>query len=120
MSLADMLYRVMSLEPVVAAKHSIETGTMRLFEQRFAKESVIELDENYDGVIIYQTENSSNFQCDKPIITVTAGDTSDLKLALNEVIAIRDILESNPKVTGRLGGSQRTRRKTCISRNSSR
>ena len=99
MSLADMLYRVMSLEPVVAAKHSIETGTMRLFEQRFAKESVIELDENYDGVIIYQTENSSNFQCDKPIITVTAGDTSDLKLALNEVIAIRDILESNPKVT---------------------
>ena len=98
-SLADMLDSVMNLEPVVAAKHSIKTGTMRLFERRFTAKSNIILDESYDGVIIYLTDDSEKIECDKPVIIVTATDTSELRLAVIEVNAIRSILEEDKDVT---------------------
>ena len=98
--LSVILYDVMNLEPIVAARHSIKTGTMRIFERRFAAESQIKLDENYDGVIIYNTNSSADFTCDKPIITVTADNTSDLQDAAVEVAAIRDILGNSTDVGG--------------------
>ncbi len=96
--LADMLQEVISLEPVVAAKHSIKTGTMRLFERSFTITPQINLDDSYDGIIIHNTGNSVQFKCDKPVVTVTAGDTSDLKHAAIEVMAIRDILNNSEDV----------------------
>ncbi len=96
-SLADMLQEVMNLEPVVAAKHNIETGTMRLFAQRFTV-APHELDESYDGVIIYNLEDAPMPKFDKPVITVTAGDKSELKHAAVEVVAIRDILNNSNDV----------------------
>ena len=96
--LPEMLRDVMGLEPIVAARHSIKTGIMRIFERRFTTESQIKLDENYDGVIVYKTDSSVNPTCDKPVITVTTDNTSDLRHAVIEVITIRDILESNKDV----------------------
>ena len=98
LALFEILDKVMNIEPIVAAKHSIKTGTMRLFDRRFNTKSHITLDENYDGVIVYGTSDSSYPTCDKPVITVTAGDTNDLRHAAVQVIAIREILETDEDV----------------------
>ncbi len=98
-ALSDMLHNVMNLEPVVAAKHSIETGTMRIFERQFASKSDMTLNESYDGVIMYNTSNHKTMEFDRPLITVDATDTSELHQAAIEVMAIRDILNDDKDVT---------------------
>ena len=95
-SLPNLLKDTIKLEPVVAAKHSIETGTMRLFKQLFTFDGY--LNENYDGIIIYNSSDSLPAH-DKPIITVNASDTNDLRLAAIEVTAIQNILDSDEDVT---------------------
>ena len=97
-SLAEMLHNMMNLEPIVAAKHSIETGTMRIFERKFIAQSPIILDESYDGVIIYLTDNAAKFECDKPVITVSSKNTVDLRSAVIDVIAIRTILDDDKEI----------------------
>ena len=95
--LATLLEGSIRLEPVVAAKHSIETGTMRLFERRFTKPDDVQ-DERYDGTILYVTDDSRTPSSDKPLVTVTTGDTTELRFAAIEVSAIRGILNSDEEV----------------------
>ena len=109
-SLFGLLDKVVALEPVVAARHSIKNGIMRLFEKRFRLEPSDVIDENFDGVILYDTyitEGKISESLDgpkmysdivqltfheKPVIKVTPRDTTNLKLAAIEVAAIQDIL----------------------------
>ena len=56
--LSELLKSTIHMEPVVAAKHGIETGTMRLFERRFESTSNHAQDGTYDGVIIYVSDNA--------------------------------------------------------------
>ena len=96
-TLTQMLQSVVDLEPVVAAKHNIKYGTMRLYDRQFAS-TEITLDD-YDGVIVYDTDNSTDITCNKPLIIVTPKDTSELLRVAIEVMAIRDILENEQDVT---------------------
>ena len=95
-SLPNLLKDAINLEPVVAAKHSIETGTMRLFKQLFTFDGY--LNENYDGIILYNSSDNVPIH-DKPMIIVNTSDTTDLRLAAIEVIAIQNILDSDEDVT---------------------
>ena len=88
----------MNLKPIIAAKHSMETGTMRLFEQRFTFESPLKLDTNYDGAILYLADNYTIPQCEKPLIQVNTSNLTDLQHAVIEVVAVRDILENDKDV----------------------
>ena len=97
-SLAQMLEDVLNIEPVVAAKHHIKYGTMRLFGRQFVTKSEIILHDNYDGIIIYKTDDSAIPICDKPVVIVTPKNTSDLRHAAIEVTAIQDILNNNSDV----------------------
>ena len=112
-SLFGLLKMMIAPEPIVAARHSIKTGTMRLFERRFTNP---EDTESFDGTIRYNADITSSKMTedladpkiytdvtilpthDKPIITVTAGDTTELKFAAVEVAAIRDILNSEEDI----------------------
>lgn len=97
LSLAELLKNTISVEPVVAAKHGIETGTMRLFGRRFEPSG--EGDESYDGTILYKTDETIPMQSSKkPVITVTASNATELRLAAIEVFAIRDILDSDDDI----------------------
>ena len=98
--LSSLLVETVQLVPVVAAKHSMRTGTMRLFESRLELKPNTHLDGNYDGVVLYITDPSKQIpQIDKPVVIVRPGDTSVLRLAAIEVRAIQDILESDDVVT---------------------
>ena len=97
-SLSRLLMETIHLEPIVAAKHSIKTGTMRLFERGFALQPEDVSNENHDGVILYRLDDSALPASEKPIITVTASDTADLRTAATEVCAIRDMLKSDDDV----------------------
>ena len=99
LSLTQMLQDVINLEPVVAAKHNIKYGTMRIFQRQFVTAPEITLDDTYDGVIAYNTGNVQKITSNKPVIIVTPNNTSDIRHAAIEVIAIRDILENSKDVT---------------------
>lgn len=98
-SLLTLLGEVIQLEPVIAAKHSIETGAVRRFERRFTLKYSDIISEDYDGVILYKTDESNTLQNQKPVITVYTGDTTDLRLAAVDVSAIQDMLKSDDEVT---------------------
>ncbi len=91
-----LLQKAIKLEPIVAAKHGIRTGTMRIFDRRF--ESYNDTVGNFDGIILYCTDENIS-ECEKPTITVIAPDTTELRIAAIEVIAMRDILESEKDLT---------------------
>ena len=97
--LPGLLRDTISLGPVVAAKHGIETGTMRLFERRFDLGPGYVQGGDYDGVILYAEGDPTPQTGKKPVITVTAGSTEELRSAAIEVAAIRDILHSDDEVT---------------------
>ena len=98
-SLTDMLSDSMVLDPIIAARHSITKGTMRIFERHFTNESsIITLDAGSDGVVIYTVGNSTVPECKKPIITVSAKNTDNLKRAVTEVLTLKNILNEDNDV----------------------
>ena len=98
-SLSELLVKTVSMEPVVAAKHGIKTGTMRLFERRFVLKPGYVPDESYDGMILYVSDGYEFASHERPLVTVRAGDTTELRFAAIEAAAIRDMLESDDDIT---------------------
>lgn len=103
-SLAEMLTDAMTLYPIVAAKHSISTGTTRVFERRFADSEegiTAEPGPGYDGAVTYVTDNvkrSMKRVSKKPTIVVYSDDLEGIREAATEYAAIQDLLTSNPEV----------------------
>ena len=81
----------MTPEPVVAARHGIETGTVRIFKCTFDAENVDF--ENYDGVVIYGDSLTPMLEYDKPVAVSRCGDTSSLRAAAVEVFALRNVMK---------------------------
>ena len=103
-SLADMLNRFMPLNPVVAARHSRETGTVRVFERRFADPGRGEWAEpavGRDGAVTYVTGKPERAESppERPVLAVKAGDLGPLRAAAVERAAIHDVLEDKPEIT---------------------
>lgn len=94
MPLYDLLRNAFKPEPVVAARHSMVSGTMRLFERRFLLKPGDTIGNEFDGTILY-SDDMMPISSIKPVIVISAGDSADLKSAAEEVVAIRDILESD-------------------------
>ena len=101
--LADMLNKFMPLDPVVAARHSRKTGTVRVFERRFADRGQGEWaePEGRDGAITYVTGKPERSESPprRPVLAVEAADLGPLRAAAIEAASIRDVLESKPEIT---------------------
>ena len=102
--LADMLNKFMPLDPVVAAKHSRKTGTVRVFERRFADRGQgewAEPAEGRDGAITYVTGAPERGESPprRPVLAVEAADLEPLRAAAIEAASIHDVLESQPEIT---------------------
>ena len=102
-SLTDMLGSVMALDPVVAAKHAIEMGTMRVFERRFSDPddgAYAEPSDGYDGAITYVMGRVPGAQdaTVRPVIAAGAGNLKPLHKAVIEAASIRDVLAGSPEI----------------------
>ena len=82
-----MMRAAMEPDPVVAARHGMETGTMRIFGGAFEPGDVGE----HDGAVVYGTEDTEVPESDRPVL-VARGDASGLAGAAAEVAALRAVL----------------------------
>ena len=92
MRYAELMRAAINPEPVVAARHGIKTGTMRIFKRLFEGEE-IDIGEEYDGAIIYGTKGTAVPPCDKPVLVARSNDVSGLTEAAAEVLALRSVLD---------------------------
>lgn len=102
-SLAYMLNKAMPLNPVVAARHLHVTGTIRVFERRFAdpgQGEAAEPVEGRDGAITYVTgaPQSLDSEPDRPVLAVGPSNIGPLREAAIEAASIRDVLEERPEI----------------------
>jgi len=104
-SLTGMLEQVMPLDPIVAAKHAIETGTTRIFERRFMDPdhaAQLEPKVEYDGMVAYITGKIHKLpqtgELAKPVILVEPENLEPLREAAVEAASIRDVLDRNPEI----------------------
>ena len=74
-------------DPVVAAKHGMETGTVRIFDGSFE----LEVANMHDGAMVYGTVNTDIPESDRPVL-VARRDVSKLVGAAAEVVALRSVL----------------------------
>jgi len=104
--LAEMLTAVSPREPILAARHGIKTGTMRMFEQIFLvdnKKTIDVSNHDYDGVVAYMTECERDLPKiitgSRPVILVRPSHSLDtIQEIVSETIAMKEMLETDEKV----------------------
>ena len=89
----DVIKSAMGPEPVVAARHGIETGTVRIFKCVFDAKNVDFGD--YDGVVVYGDNDTPMLEYDKPVSVAQCSDTSLLRVAAIEVSALRSVIKDD-------------------------
>ena len=104
-SLADMLNRAAKPDPAVAARHAMDTGTVRIFEMRFADADGEEFagpQDGYDGAVVCLTgalPKKPKTSAQRPVVLVEASGTDALRKAAVEASAVRDVLEGSADVS---------------------
>lgn len=89
-----LMETAMDPEPVIAARHGIKTGTLRVFRPLFdiPREGV---GREYDGAAIYGTVDTAAPTSEKPVIVSRCKDISGLVEAAAEVAALRAVLKED-------------------------
>ena len=90
----DLMKAAMNPEPVIAAKHGIKTGTMRIFASLFDMPGGGPGPE-YDGAVIYGTDGMAVPESEKPVLVSRCSDVSDLTCAAVEVAALRAAIQDD-------------------------
>ena len=90
---ARLLSGAITMEPVIASRHGIRTGTMRIFQQVFDLE---EFDSSQDGAILYGNDGSEPYWNGKPVI-IASIDSGRIASHVLDIRAMRDLL-SEPDV----------------------
>jgi len=100
---ASVLSDVMPLSPIVAARHSQQTGTLRVFERRWIDPTSDLLEplsssDRHDGLLLYvlgpnaPKEALTRSWDDRPLVFLTTTDASGVISASREVEAINEVL----------------------------
>ena len=107
MPLAHTLALVSPLEPMMAARHGIKTGTMRMFGRRFLGDGIDEdaSGQDHDGVIMYMTDRSAGLPpvsagALPTIVVRPTVDMEDVRSVALETAAIREMLETDDAIKG--------------------
>ena len=90
---AKLLSGAITMEPVIASRHGIRTGTMRIFQQVFDLE---EFDSSQDGAILYGNDETELYRNGKPVITASI-DSGRIASHVLDIRAMRDLL-SEPDI----------------------
>ncbi|MXY61492.1 MAG: hypothetical protein F4Y82_05215 [Cenarchaeum sp. SB0665_bin_23] len=94
MSYPNLMKKAMSPEPIIAARHGMETGTMRIFESLFEIPSD-DIGMEYDGAIIYGTTDMATPKYEKPILVSKCKDVSGMVDAAAKVVTLRAVLNDD-------------------------
>ncbi|MBF0349662.1 MAG: hypothetical protein HQM11_01445 [SAR324 cluster bacterium] len=109
-SVATLLGRYCPLSPLVAQRHSYETGTLRYFERHYAdKDSNLEKIKchapNSDGIVIYwigKIEAIKDFPTatvdGKPVLVITTDRYESLENTCYEFVALRQVEAKSPQL----------------------
>ena len=125
MPATELLRATLPLDPVVAARHALQTGTTRIFERVFAGgagASSVQPGPGFDGAIVYLVDEERGAEegraveaprgtaaagLDKggavgagrrPTALVEAADLEALREAALEVASVRDVRDNSPEV----------------------
>ena len=115
MPLTGLLKATLPLDPVVAARHALQTGTTRIFERVFAgaaEVASVQPGPGFDGVIVYLAGEESEGQKGgdtplpaagsqegkRPAVVIRAADLEALREAALEVASVRDVRDNSPEV----------------------
>ena len=90
----DLMKAAITPEPVIAARHGLETGTLRVFASLF-KMPESGVGPEYDGVMIYGTEYTTIPTPGKPALVSRCRDVSALADAAADVAALRSVLSDS-------------------------
>lgn len=90
---ARLLSGAVTMEPVIASRHGIRTGTMRIFQQVFDLE---EFDSSQDGAILYGNADTEPSRNGKPVIAASI-DSGRIASHVLDIRAMRDLL-SEPDI----------------------
>lgn len=98
MSYPDLMKAAMNPEPIIAARHGMKTGTMRVFL------SLFDMPENgigpeYDGAIIYGTMDTAMPASKRPVLISRCKDVSGMVDAATKVVTLRAVL-TDDEVSG--------------------
>jgi hypothetical protein len=105
-SIASVLNKLRPLPPVIAARHSQQTGTLRIFECRFVDASSgavrpPEIQSMFDGAVIYAVGPSGFVphvelaDQSKPVVVIGSGLLEALRDAALGLAAVTDVQENN-------------------------
>lgn len=92
MTYPALMGAAMDPDPVVAAKHGIKTGTMRVFASLFDMPKG-GIESGYDGAMIYGTDDAAIPASERPVLVSRCRDTTNLAAAAAEVAALRAVLK---------------------------
>lgn len=104
-----ILQRVLPLGPIVAARHSHATGTLRAFERAWTDEgdtaiSPLTATDRGDGLLLYVLQGAAPTravhlsQADKPIVFATTEDPHPLLDAARELAAIDEVINAEEDI----------------------
>lgn len=94
MQYSDLMKSAMDPEPVIAARHGIKTGTLRIFKSLFDM-SEGDIGPEYDGAVIYGTNDTTVPVSKRPVLISRCKDVSGLVDAASEVAALRRVLKDD-------------------------
>ena len=93
MSYTDLMKFAMEPEPVIAARHGMKTGTMRVFLSLFDMQNGI--DPEYDGAIIYGTADTVIPVSTRPVLVARCEDVSGIVAAAAKVMILHSVLKDD-------------------------
>jgi len=107
---AELLNRVLPLRPLVAAKHSHRTGTLRAFERNWVSPTVEEIEplghrDRFDGLVLYVVGKEAPLgavglrEGGRPVAFVVTDDPELLISAAIEVGALDEVLNSSDELS---------------------
>lgn len=97
MQYSDLMKSAMDPEPVIAARHGIKTGTLRIFRSLFDMPKG-GIGPEYDGAMIYGTNGTIVPTSKRPALVSRCKDISGLVDTASEVAALRRVLKDDEVV----------------------
>ncbi|MGQ0680567.1 MAG: hypothetical protein ACT4OM_13110 [Actinomycetota bacterium] len=108
--ISKLLQSIHPLQPVVAARHSIENHTLRVFARRYLDRHTVglssaDLDPGYDGILCYLVDPEAQMPALnpnaglRPVIIAEPTSIGGLETAALELAAILEVLGSAPSIS---------------------